>query len=415
MAWKNRWLGRHGSDRRDAGYRWAVGEQDRDEVDSPATSGGGLRSSRLFGFGSRGSGRMDFTAIDFETANYRRDSACQLGIVVVRNRCLVERRVWLIRPRPLHFEPGNIAIHGIQPSDVEGHPDFGGLWPEIQPYLESTCLVAHNASFDLGVMKACAQANAIRLPLLSYTCTRAIARAAWPGRRGYGLRPLADWLGIRFNHHDALEDAVACARVLLAASNSCGADDLDSLERTLQLRRGSADPTRCIGPRRAGAAGSRPARNPPVTGSLARDGNGPREPTIDWQRILIRADFVRPWAGKRVAVTGQLSGISAAQCERLVTRLGATLQRSVTDQTELLIIGTADQRTAQAQASRVQAVRSVEQQPAIDGNRAGGPIEIWDEQRFLAWLMSRLTADPAESVVTGSQRSQRWERSDAAG
>jgi DNA polymerase III subunit epsilon len=37
---------------------------------------------------------MNFIAIDFETANEQRNSACEIGICVVRNDRVVESRAW---------------------------------------------------------------------------------------------------------------------------------------------------------------------------------------------------------------------------------------------------------------------------------------------------------------------------------
>ena len=55
----------------------------------------------------------NFTAIDFETANRRRDSACQLAAVRVRDGQLDQERMWMIRPDPFFFsngDPGQVAV-----------------------------------------------------------------------------------------------------------------------------------------------------------------------------------------------------------------------------------------------------------------------------------------------------------------
>lgn len=185
---------------------------------------------------------MDFTAIDFETANRAPHSACQLAAVRVRGGRVVQTRCWLIRPKPFHFAPLNVQIHGIRPEAVEAEPEFCGCWPEIAAQLEGECLVAHNAQFDIGVLRACLVHHRLAIPELQFSCTKVISRAAWPKRYGYGLKALADWLGIRFQHHDALEDSLACAQVLLAAAQDVGAGTIEELEGTLSLSRGRAGP-----------------------------------------------------------------------------------------------------------------------------------------------------------------------------
>jgi DNA polymerase III subunit epsilon len=54
-----------------------------------------------------------FIAMDFETANYNRNSACSIGIAVIEDLEIIETKHWFIRPPELYFHPFNISIHGI--------------------------------------------------------------------------------------------------------------------------------------------------------------------------------------------------------------------------------------------------------------------------------------------------------------
>ena len=96
-------------------------------------SGGQLRISSRIQNGKSVSDLFaaDFTAIDFETANKSRDSACQLAAVRVRSGVIVHEAMWMIRPQPLRFSPGNIRVHGITPNDVKNELEFGEIWNEI--------------------------------------------------------------------------------------------------------------------------------------------------------------------------------------------------------------------------------------------------------------------------------------------
>ncbi len=253
---------------------------------------------------------MDFTALDFETANHRRDSACQIGIAVVRDSKIVDRGCWLIRPEPLSFNLRNIEVHGIRPHQVQKEPCFGELWSTLQPYLATDCLIAHNASFDMGVLLSCLQSHRCTVPRIEFNCTRLISRATWPGRPGYGLKPLSTWLGVRFQHHDALEDAVACAKVLLAAAISKEASSLAELEHKLRLQRGWIDSD---GYQAAGRA-VRPKRKPTERieridsvhdlGMVQEDAEAYRKVSVDYQRLSIRAGFIRSLRNLCVACTG---------------------------------------------------------------------------------------------------------------
>jgi DNA polymerase-3 subunit epsilon len=156
-----------------------------------------------------------FAALDFETADYGRDSACALSIVIVENDRVLDTWTRLIRPPRREFV--FTYLHGIAWSHVKDQPSFGELWQEAAQKLEGVDFVAaHNAAFDRSVLRACCDATGVEPLKKPFVCTVKVARAAW------NLRPatLADvcrHLRIPLNHHSAESDAHACARILLAA------------------------------------------------------------------------------------------------------------------------------------------------------------------------------------------------------
>ncbi|WP_336487144.1 3'-5' exonuclease [Methylobacterium nigriterrae] len=179
---------------------------------------------------------MTILAIDFETANERRDSACAVGLAWIEGNRVVRRESRLIRPPELRFAPGNIRVHGILPADVRGEPEFPAVMAEFLADLEGGLILAHNAPFDLGVLRAGLAAYGLPVPAFSYLCTLQIARQVFPDPAGCGLGKVAARLGIRFEHHDAGEDAYACAEIALAAVQETGAEDVAGLPRVLPLR-----------------------------------------------------------------------------------------------------------------------------------------------------------------------------------
>ncbi len=154
---------------------------------------------------------MDFVAIDFETANELPTSACELGLAVVRNYKVIETKSWLIRPPDLRFNPYNTKIHGLSASDVCDMPKFDLLWSEIGPYLSNDFVIAHNAEFDIGVLKSLLHYYKITFNPIPYTCSIKLARKTYSDARSYGLANLSRELGIKLNHHRAESDAEACA------------------------------------------------------------------------------------------------------------------------------------------------------------------------------------------------------------
>jgi len=157
-----------------------------------------------------------FVAIDFETANYGRDSACAIGLVKVERGRIVATEYRLIDPQDC-FEPRFVGIHGIGPDDVADAPGFDVVWRELLPLLHgATFLAAHNSSFDESVLMACCSAYGIRPPRQPFLCTMRLAREKW---RLYptNLPAVCSALGIELDHHNAMSDALACAQIVLLA------------------------------------------------------------------------------------------------------------------------------------------------------------------------------------------------------
>jgi DNA polymerase III subunit epsilon len=83
---------------------------------------------------------MNWAAIDFETANADRASACALGLVVIQEAQIVKRRSWLIRPKGC-FDLNNVAIHGITADHVAEEPTFAEHWDEVHSEIRGMPLV----------------------------------------------------------------------------------------------------------------------------------------------------------------------------------------------------------------------------------------------------------------------------------
>ena len=179
---------------------------------------------------------MDWAAIDFETANADHASACALGLVVVQEAQIVKRRSWLIRPSKVCFDLNNVMIHGITAQHVVDKPTFAELWDEIHSEIQGMPLVAHNASFDISVLRHTLDDYQIRYPELDYYCTRAISRALWTTLPSYGLELVSVYLGLPFSHHTVEEDALACATIVLRGCSEVGVADLIQLAKHLAIR-----------------------------------------------------------------------------------------------------------------------------------------------------------------------------------
>jgi len=170
-----------------------------------------------------------FIAIDFETANSKSNSACSIGIAVIEDLKISETRHWLIKPPKLYFRPFNISIHGITENDVRNEPTFDQLWPEIKKYIDNNLIIAHNASFDIGVLRHTLNTYGINFPESGYSCTWRISKRIWKGLPSYSLKSVSDHLSIKFSHHNAVEDARACAEIAINACRRKHASSLPDL------------------------------------------------------------------------------------------------------------------------------------------------------------------------------------------
>lgn len=171
-------------------------------------------------------------AIDFETANEARTSACSIGVAWIENGRVTATEEHLIRPRELRFNSFNSAIHGIRAEDVTGAPEFPEVWAALRERVQGRLILAHNAAFDLSVLRHTLTDYGLDWPACDYLCTVVLARRAWPTLSGHRLNHLADFLGIALDHHRAGSDAEACGRIALAATQEMGLRGFGEIEGT---------------------------------------------------------------------------------------------------------------------------------------------------------------------------------------
>ena len=156
-----------------------------------------------------------FVAIDFETADAGRDSACAVGLVRVEKNRIVRRESRLIRPPRRDFI--FTYIHGITWEHVADAAPFALVWRELRELAQGAqFLAAHNAPFDRSVLEACCRSAGLEPPPLPFECSVRVARRHW-GIRPTTLPDVCRALDIELRHHDALSDAEACARIMIAA------------------------------------------------------------------------------------------------------------------------------------------------------------------------------------------------------
>lgn len=193
---------------------------------------------------------LDFTAIDFETANNSAASACSVGMVKVRDGRMVDSAYWLIKP-PLGYDAfleWNVRIHGIMEVDVADALFWSEQLPDFVAFAENDYLVAHNAGFDMSVITAASAASYVPAPAYDYLCSLQVARKTYH-LDSYRLPSAARAAGFEdFAHHNALADAQACAAIIVHAAGRHGASGIAELAENSGARIGRLGLTAALQP-----------------------------------------------------------------------------------------------------------------------------------------------------------------------
>lgn len=325
---------------------------------------------------------LDFTAIDFETANGFRGSPCAVGLSRVRQGQIVEEAFWLMRPPAGydHFDPRNIGIHGVAPEQVADQPRFAEVFPEIAGFLGADILVAHNAAFDTGVLRSALEVSAAPVPRYSYACTVILARRSY-SLPSYSLPFVAEAAGVELiNHHDAVEDARACAGIMIDIAARHQAESIPQLYAGLKLAMPELQDSETM----QSARGTKRIRPSGAAGSRSENWLGWPEEGANPEPDL-NADRSHPLYGQTVVFTGNLV-MPRQQAKARVAALGARSASSVTARTTVLVVGdgfiAADLRAGRGGQSRITSkVRRV-----WELHRRGQRIEVLSEGEFMQMI-----------------------------
>lgn len=309
---------------------------------------------------------MNFVAIDFETANNSEiGSICQIGAVKVCNNVIVDTYTALINPE-VGFSESNIAVHGIRPADVDGAPTFLQAWPSFRTFIGDNMIVAHNASFDVSALEKAMFLAGISPVDFPYACSYCLAKQIFPNEEKYTLNSLCDKFRIYLDHHDALSDATACAKLVLIFSIIQGCDSLDHLLESCRVS-GSSVLTNTYVPDEHISKANKWTM-------YAHQKDVVRNDFSDYE--LVQTDFFR---NRTAVLTGNLRYLSRGAATSIIEELGGKCVGSVSKKTSVLIVGTQD-------SDLVKNGKSSKQMKAEELIQAGHHIMILDEWEFYKQL-----------------------------
>lgn len=161
--------------------------------------------------------KINFSAIDFECATGKRFSACSVAIVQVRNAEIVEQWSSLIQPPNNYYSQMCIDVHGMTPQDTVFAKPFNIVYPEIKKRIDNRAVVAHNAQYDRSVFNTCYEYYNINDDIKltdKWYCTYRSYRF-FVKEKNTKLNELCKKYNIDLDHHNALSDAVGCAKLFI--------------------------------------------------------------------------------------------------------------------------------------------------------------------------------------------------------
>lgn len=309
---------------------------------------------------------MDFVAIDLETANSFRGSACEIALVRVRAGQIVDTFQTLLHQKD--FDRFNSSLHGITAQTVSGSPEFTEIWPDVLDFIGADSIVAHSAAFDTGVIRDAIGLKNIGKPL-TYFCTVVLSRQVI-NLPSYRLPWVADALGIDFTEtHRSLADAMAVANIVMALQGKTGAKSLPDLAKLVNVSPGSLSVTSWRGSTLKGSEGRR------LTESQRKE----ILESISESELYEDPDF----AGLEIVFTGVLSSMTREEAQLKVMKAGGVPKNSVSKKTNMLVFGQQDARVL-----RPGAEHSGKMRKSLELILSGANLELVDEKTFLEMLNS---------------------------
>jgi DNA polymerase-3 subunit epsilon len=287
----------------------------------------------------------DFIAIDVETANPDMSSICQVGIAGFSDRDIAFEWKSLVDPEDW-FSPFNINVHGITEDMVVGAPTLPELETEVRQYLEGRVVVCHTPFDRVSIHQAFTSYELVP-PVATWLDSARVSRRTWSevSQRSYGLASVCEIIGYEFAHHDALEDAKAAGRVLLAATDATGltVDEwLVRVERPIN-----------------------PGTGAPITAAGNPDG---------------------PLYGEVMVFTGALE-VPRREAAAIADRVGCRVDANVTEHTTLLVVGDQDVRKLAGHD------KSSKHRKAEDMIASGHPLRILRETDFMRLVAIEESSD----------------------
>lgn len=157
-----------------------------------------------------------FVAIDFETLEYWRCSVISVGLAVIENNEITDTFYTKICPPTMNESYHCVKVHGLHYRDVKNFPRFDEIWEIIdKDYIKGSPLIAHNIGFEKSCINECNDYFGTNNDYTYYD-TLYLSRKYINKLPNYKLDTVSNFIKYKLNHHhNALEDAKACAAIFI--------------------------------------------------------------------------------------------------------------------------------------------------------------------------------------------------------
>jgi DNA polymerase-3 subunit epsilon len=310
---------------------------------------------------------MRITCIDFETANPFIGSVCAMGIAVIEDGKIVMSKNIPVKPHPKYgvFNKDNVRIHGITKESVKEAPEFNEVYASIKQYIEDSMVAAHNSDFDIRALKDVMTVYEIPIPAFDYFCTVELAKSTWLGLKNYRLHTVSAHLNHVLKHHDAGEDALACATIITSAFKETGISDIRALLEHAKVKIKSV----------------KPGEAHVLSHDFLSERTGEKVNAAHIMPATESFDPGHPMYKKEFVFTGEFStGLTRREAMQKVVDSGGTVSNWVRGATDYLVTAPHDQRKKPITKESGKVIRA---KRLIEGKR---PIQIIDENTFFSMM-----------------------------
>ena len=277
---------------------------------------------------------QSFIAIDYETANSDRRSACSLGVTLVENGEILKSYQSFIKPPEEfnYFDDFNVMLHGIKQRDVKNSPSFLEIWDELVGVnLKNLPLVCHNSGFDIRLTQDLLNHHGASYEDINFFDTLTIAKKLWPEMINHKLSTLARNFEITLDHHNAASDSEACARIALRQIQELKVNSLLEVAQNFGFRLGTLS--------HSGVKTMSSAKNYNYDRSKEQYSKSTSSKDVLPDReVIVDSDLF----GAQIVFTGALQSMDRKSAIQIAVNNGAVVSSAVSKKTNLLIVGVSD-------------------------------------------------------------------------